>query len=134
MIWRALCMGFLLNKNDIIKHKVNKSHFLLCETIPENIYADNSSILSNLYKIRFQSAVDGLDSRHNATEQVDDELIYNISRFFYKQKLLKTLEDNTVSIHTKLENIRDYESQNYPLICAPNIQAGGLWDEWINDK
>jgi len=134
MIWRALCMGFLLNKNALIKNKPHKSHIFSSETIPETIDADNSSILSNLYKIRFQSAVDGLDGRHNATEQVDDELIYNISRFFYKQKLLKTLEDNAVSIHTKLEHIREYESQNCPSISVPNIQAGGLWDEWINDK
>lgn len=123
MIWKSLFFSFLLNK------KTYRIKSLSSEKISEYINTINTM---NLDIIKPYTLHTGLDCRHNITEQIDSELIYNISRFFYKQKLLKTLEDNTVSINTKLDYIYKYNSENNPSIYAPNIQAGGLWDEWTN--
>jgi hypothetical protein len=122
MIWKSLFLSFLLNKKDTKKKRTCRIKCILSENI--NTF--------NLDKRNLYSG-GGFDYRHNITENVDDELIYNISRFFYKQKILKTLQDDTVSINTKLEHIYKYNSENNPSICGPNINAGGLWDDWKND-
>lgn len=122
MIWKSLFLSFLLKKKET---KKTRTYRIKC------VLSENINII-NLDKPNLYSE-GGFDHRHNITENVDDELVYNISRFFYKQKILKTLQDNTVSINTKLEHIYKYDSDNNPPICALNLEAGGLWDDWTND-
>jgi len=122
MIWKSLFLSFLLNKKDTKKPRTYSIKCLLSENI---------NIINLDKPNRYSDG--GFDYRYNITENVDDELIYNISHFFYKQKILKTLQDNTVSINTKLEHIYKYDSENNPSICGVNLEAGGLWNDWKND-
>jgi hypothetical protein len=122
MIWKSLFFCFLLNKKNSIKTRTYRIKYLLSENI-NTINLDKPN--------RYLEG--GIDYRYNITENVDDELVYNISRFLYKQKILKTLQDDTVSINTKLEHIYEYDSENNLSISGPNINAGGLWDDWKND-
>jgi hypothetical protein len=123
MIWKTFLFSFFLNQRNNIKKCIFKAT-LSTETNLAIIYKNDTYYNKTYYS--------GYDERFNNT--VDEtELIYNISRFFYKQNLLKTLQQDDVSIITKLDYIHKYNCENNPSITSPNIQAGELWKDWNFD-
>jgi hypothetical protein len=135
MIWKSLFAGFLLNPRKPIKLFTHRRAALDAEPLPESmsqfLQTNNlTAILAKPYNSRFNKH-SGFDGRFNESE-IDDELLYNISISFYKHKLLKTLENADISVFTKLEYIEKYNSENEKSKHAPNMEAGGLWKDWMN--
>jgi len=53
--------------------------------------------------------------------------LYNLHQIFEKKRLLDILQDNNVSINTKIELLKDNS------IKAPNLKAGGLLNDFDFD-
>jgi hypothetical protein len=137
MIWKSLLAGFLLNPRKPIKLFTHRRAALFAEPLPESmsqfLETNNlTAILAKPYNRRSHKLYSGLDGRFNETD-IDHELLYDISISFYKYKLLKTLENEDISVFTKLEIIETYNSENEISKLAPNMEAGGLWKDWMND-
>jgi hypothetical protein len=133
MIFKSILIGFLLQHKNLIKNQKYRQYSTLSGRIEEQIEKNNNTItLADLFKGSFKQS-NGMDERYNLTETVNYELIYNISRFFKAQKLIQTLENKDVSIHTKLDYIKEYDFEINSSITAPNLAAGGLWDEWTKN-
>ena len=71
---------------------------------------------------------EGYDNRINDN---DSNILCNLYNNLIKNNLLKTLENNDISINTKLSLISYHQSLNeYPIRYLSNLHAGGLMDDW----
>ena len=73
----------------------------------------------------------GCDDRYPLFEQDPNgtEILYNISIHIRKLALLTLLQNKDVSIYDKVSRIESEKDAS----IAPNIQAGGLFDDWENE-
>lgn len=73
----------------------------------------------------------GCDDRYPLFEQDPNgtEILYNISIHIRKLALLTLLQNKDVSIYDKVSRIETEKDAS----IAPNIQAGGLFDDWENE-
>ena len=77
--------------------------------------------------------IGGYDGRFNSSSDLDNELISKIKQNNYKMQILKYLENPANSILDKikiLETISSEETQNK---ISPNIESGGLFNDWNFD-
>ena len=129
MIWKTFFVSFMINSSkyrNLILLDSEKTHRR------QRTYSDD---LENTTQYSRQlgelSLINGFDNRYNGSENVDD-IILNIKKFNRKMELLKTLENNNLSNHVKVEILKKYN--NYETDCSvkPNILAGGLFKDWDN--
>jgi hypothetical protein len=73
----------------------------------------------------------GCDDRYPLFEQDPNgtEILYNISIHIRKLALLTLLQNEDISINDKVSRIETEKDAS----IAPNIQAGGLFDDWENE-
>lgn len=90
---------------------VNKNKILILK--------DNSNTFNNSHKY------DGFDHRCiDLNESKEHEKLYKIHRFFQNKKLLDILQNENVSLNTKLILLQDNR------IKSANIFAGGLMNDF----
>jgi hypothetical protein len=68
----------------------------------------------------------GNDERYSV-EKNETEIkmqLHNLQKIFEKKRLLKIIQDNNVSINTKIELLKDNS------VKASNLKAGGLFNEF----
>jgi hypothetical protein len=65
----------------------------------------------------------GNDERYE-THQIKETYLNNLRQNFEKKRLLEILQDNNVSINTKIELLKDNS------VKASNLKAGGLFNEF----
>ena len=95
------------------------------------------SLISLLNSRRFEGVVE----HFKGSEVLNHDQLYKIYTFMKMKTLLKTLESNSTSIHTKLQYIDKFNNEFYnislptiePSISQPNITNGGLLDDWNYD-
>jgi hypothetical protein len=78
----------------------------------------------NTYK---ENKFNGYDSRKNITEKGSIE---NIRIYFYKKSILDKLNNDKLSINTKMKYIEDYNKFFNNNNISSNIFAGGLMKNW----
>jgi hypothetical protein len=66
----------------------------------------------------------GMDHRYNESEEKNDHIIQRIIEIHEKQKLLRFLENDSISFLQKLEQTKESG------IILPNLIAGGLTKDW----
>ena len=73
----------------------------------------------------------GCDDRYPLFEEDPNgtEILYNISIHIRKLALLTLLQNKDVSIYDKVSRIETEKDAS----IAPNIKAGGLFDDWENE-
>jgi hypothetical protein len=59
-----------------------------------------------------------------------NELIFNITQFYYQMNLLTKLESNQVSVVDKLAAIEQYEKDTQHGGYIAELKNGGLWKDW----
>ena len=76
---------------------------------------------------------EGLDERYKV-EDYDENALENIKWYLTQRDLLKKLENTNDSELNKLAHIEEYDTIYGKNKLAPNLLAGGLFDEWNNDR
>lgn len=73
----------------------------------------------------------GCDDRYPLLEQDPNrtEILYNLSIHIRKLALFTLLQNKDISIYDKVSRIETEKDAS----IAPNIQAGGLFDDWENE-
>jgi hypothetical protein len=92
--------------------------FLVCFII--YFKKDNKSCLS----IAFSNTYKGNDERYPINETNNQTQLYNIYKNYEKKKLLDVLQNDKISINTKLDLLHDNS------IKPINLKAGGLFDDF----
>jgi len=77
----------------------------------------------------FLNNINGCDNR-NITVNNEEINIKNLTFFFHKKSILKTLESAENNIYTKIDLIIKEELTNEKLIKPINIWNGGLLKQW----
>ena len=80
-----------------------------------------------------RSSTTGYDFRYalNYTEPEEFEKLCNIKCNLNKMKLLKLLENPTISLHEKERRVEI--SEFYDKFVSPNVTRGGLYKDWDFD-
>jgi hypothetical protein len=98
---------------------------LLCFVIYFKKYINNDSyLLSTFSNANYRSVYTGNDERYPINETINETEIYNIYKNHEKKKLLDILENDKISINTKLNLLEDNT------IKPINLTAGGLMDDF----
>jgi hypothetical protein len=73
----------------------------------------------------------GCDDRYPLFEEDPNgtDILYNLSIHIRKLSLLTLLQNKDISIYDKVSRIETEKDVS----IAPNIQAGGLFDDWENE-
>lgn len=93
---------------------------------------NNISFLTDTSKFYFtdnnqnKKTSNGYDMRYNDT----NNSISYFSNIFLKKKLLDNLLNKNMSIYHKIILLDEYDKNNFGLKYNPNIQNGGLMDDW----
>ena len=86
---------------------------------------NNKTVENNIFNERYTS---GIDMRYNVINMTNEEELYRIKKYFFNQKLLSILEDESISEYNKLMLIKYHsiweETLNVDRKCA------GLVDDW----
>tara|TARA_Y100000389_G_C17299820_1_gene432363 strand:+ start:447 stop:758 length:312 start_codon:yes stop_codon:yes gene_type:complete len=74
----------------------------------------------------------GIDHRYSNITDLNNEQLYNIEIIFYKNDVLKTLENPNTPTVCKMILIDEYYNAFH---CKPtiNLHAGGLFNDWDFD-
>lgn len=87
-----------------------------------------SNIYSRLRRSTFNTS--GIDERYENIYKEEEGNITDICKWIQQQKLLKKLESAHLSESTKLAEIEQYNCIFEPSKFSPNVEAGGLFDDW----
>jgi hypothetical protein len=88
-------------------------------------YINNRSyLLSTFSNTNYRSVNSGNDERYPINETNNEVEIYNIYKNYENKKLLDILENDKISINTKLNLLEDN------IIKPINLTAGGLMDDF----
>jgi hypothetical protein len=85
---------------------------------------NNSYLLSSFSNTNYRSVYRGNDERYPINETNNEAEIYNIYKNHENKKLLDILENDKISINTKLDLLQDNT------IKPINLTAGGLMDDF----
>jgi hypothetical protein len=142
MIWKTFLISFILNSGKYKNLMLMDLSYTasLPEKIPrrsrsysddlDNFMVSNSSSFIKSSNTLFSKP--GYDNRYNGTDN-DSDIILNITRFNMQMEILKTLDNNHVSQHVKLDLIEQYNKNKNPSPLIPNIFSGGLYKDWEYD-
>ena len=98
---------------------------LLCFVIYFKKYINNKSyLLSTFSNTNHRSIYTGNDERYPINETNNEVEIYNIYKNHEMKKLLDILENDKISINTKLDLLEDNA------VKPINLTAGGLMDDF----
>ena len=98
---------------------------LLCFIIYFKKYINNNSyLLSSFSNTNHRSVYTGNDERYPINETNNEVEIYNIYKNHEMKKLLDILENDKISINTKLDLLEDNA------VKPINLTAGGLIDDF----
>lgn len=98
---------------------------LLCFVMYFKKYINNRSyLLSTFSNTNYRSVNSGNDERYPINETNNEVEIYNIYKNYENKKLLDILENDKISINTKLNLLEDN------IIKPINLTAGGLMDDF----
>jgi hypothetical protein len=98
---------------------------VLCFIIYFKKYINNSSyLLSSFSNTNYRSVYTGNDERYPINETNNEVEIYNIYKNNENKKLLDILQNDKISINTKLNLLEDNH------IKPINLTAGGLMDDF----
>ena len=99
--------------------------FLLCFVIYFKKYINNNSyLLSTFSNTNYRSVNSGNDERYPINETNNEAEIYNIYKNHENKKLLDILQNDKISINTKLDLLEDNT------IKPINLTVGGLMDDF----
>jgi hypothetical protein len=87
-----------------------------------------SNIYSRLRRSTFNTS--GIDERYENMYKEEEGNITDICKWIRQQKLLKKLENSNISEIIKLAEIDKYNRVYEASKMSPNLQAGGLFDDW----
>lgn len=74
--------------------------------------------------------VGGYDGRFNSSSDLDDEIISKIKKNNYKMSLLKYLNNLENSMLDKIKILEKSHLEEFQVKIAPNMEAGGLFNDW----
>lgn len=115
-----------------ISRFVHKHSFLYDtnDQIPKTdvLYHDTSNIRWKLRRFPFNTT--GIDERYENLYKEQQGNITDIHKWMEQMKLLKTLENSNIGELTKLAEIDKYNRVYESSKMSPNLQAGGLFDDW----
>ena len=98
---------------------------LLCFVIYFKKYNNNNSyLLSSFSNTNHISVYTGNDERFPINETINEIQLYNIYKLHENKKLLDIIENDKISINTKLNLLEDNT------IKPINLTAGGLMDDF----
>ena len=98
---------------------------LLCFIIYYKKYINNNSyLLSTFSNTNYRSVYTGNDERYPINETNNEVEIYNIYKNHENKNLLDILQNDKISINTKLDLLQDNT------IKPINLTAGGLMDDF----
>jgi len=97
---------------------------LLCFVMSFKKYINDSYLQSTFSNTNYRSVYKGNDERYPINETNNDVEIYNIYKNHERKKLLDILQNNKISINTKLYLLQDNT------IKPINLTAGGLIDDY----
>jgi len=98
---------------------------LLCFIMYLKKYINNNSyLLSTFSNTNYRSVNSGNDERYPTNETNNETEIYNIYKNHENKKLLDILQNDKISINTKLDLLHDNT------IKSINLTAGGLMDDF----
>ena len=97
---------------------------LLCFVIYFKKYNNNSYLLSSFSNTNHRSVYTGNDERFPINETINEIQLYNIYKIHENKKLLDIIENDKISINTKLNLLEDNT------IKPINLTAGGLMDDF----
>jgi len=66
----------------------------------------------------------------NESESLDTQMLYKIQQNFHKKSILKYLQNENISIHSKIDMIKNNNIFSNSSIYTYNITAGGLYKDW----
>jgi hypothetical protein len=87
-----------------------------------------SNIYSRFRRSTFNTT--GIDERYEYLYKEQQENITDIHKWMEQMKLLKKLENGNLGELTKLAEIDKYNRVYEASKMSPNLQAGGLFDDW----
>jgi len=90
-----------------------------------------SKTISSRYHVKTLYPYMGMDERCNNTSESDIEVLRRVEEHYEKFKLLKYLEKNTISISDKVKAIEKSNIYDFHSTFLPNINSGGLFDDWL---
>jgi len=98
---------------------------LLCFIMYLKKYINNNSyLLSTFSNTNYRSVHSGNDERYPVNDTNNEVEIYNIYKNYENKKLLDVLQNDKISINTKLDLLHDNT------IKSVNLTAGGLMDDF----
>ena len=89
---------------------------------------DKTNIYSRFRRSPFNTS--GIDERYEQLYTETGANIPDIHKWMEQMKLLKKLENNNIGELTKLAEIDKYERAYESSKISPNLEAGGLFDDW----
>lgn len=75
-------------------------------------------------------AVGGYDGRFNSSSDLDNEIISKIKKCNYQIVILKYLENPANSMQDKIKMLETSYLEEFQVKIAPNMEAGGLFNDW----
>lgn len=103
---------------------VKKDNCLMLNCVNDSTI-NNATVENNIFKERYSS---GTDMRYNVINTTNEEELYRIKKYFYNQKLISILEDNSISDYNKLLLIKYHNIMEDTLNV--DIKCAGLFDDW----
>jgi hypothetical protein len=85
---------------------------------------NNSKLLSSFSNTNYRSIYTGNDERYSINETNNESEIYNIYKNHENKKLLNILENDEISINTKLDLLDDNTFKSI------NLTTGGLMNDF----
>ena len=142
MFWRTFLYSFLLRSQGNIKPlyriftSINED---VCNPVMTNLYLLNQNDYLNQSTLNRpssnQSTFFGYDIRNGPYQNItqDHMVVMNITQFLEKMKLIHDLENNNISMNSKLNALHEYNKLHEHSPLKFNIYGGGLQNDWTND-
>jgi hypothetical protein len=127
-----LLSGLIFHFSNTPKHFI----FPISENKQSSLILPNSNKFTNYKRYIINSFHNGYDERYsyNIYEEPDaNKSLENIRQTYTKLKLLKLLENPVIGVPVKMEAINEHNFIYKKSPLSPDINAGGLMDEWNFD-
>ena len=99
-----------------------------------NLLFSDVPLSKYVIKMNFNDRViGGYDGRYNGSSDYDSELISKIKKNNYQIVILKYLENPDISLFDKMKILETSGVEELEDKIAPNIKAGGLFNDWDFD-
>jgi hypothetical protein len=139
MFWRLFALGFVMDQRTVRQLSHIHMSVAFAEPVPDKSQdlkrppITHEDILDKRILFRRQySNEGGQDMRY--PDLVDpNELIFNITRFYYQMNLLRKLESSEVSLVEKMSAIDQHDKETQDGGYIAELKKGGLWKDWNID-